>query len=334
MKKCAVPLVGLLVALTVPSLAQASQKPGTACPSTVATVPTWSTSVSRRTAERTPSGTPMTVDQNTARTTRQIDELLIWLLGRPEKLEPLYARLRELGMHDPTEAQLIVEKLTGQPAESRAWSYKERRKEMLLALLDNHADEFDSAVEELGKWVDHLRQAGIRGAIACLTYFAREEVDPILTHDLSPVVFTPEADTCENGMEMPCPIVASRLSIVAIFGAEIVFTTPEFSSAERRRFRLKAPPNSPSLSTMLVLVRPSRPSGARATGLDPSPVARITERSGRASSARSSWGSSPGSASSSTASTACPRERRIARASAGRKWWNDVNSVRKPSSCG
>ena len=37
---------------------------------------------------------------------------------------------------------------------------------MLLALLDNHADEFDSAVEELGKWVDHLRQAGIRGFIA------------------------------------------------------------------------------------------------------------------------------------------------------------------------
>jgi len=37
---------------------------------------------------------------------------------------------------------------------------------MLLALLDNHADEFDNAVEELGKWVDHLRQAGIRGFIA------------------------------------------------------------------------------------------------------------------------------------------------------------------------
>lgn len=99
-------------------------------------------------------------------TTRQVDELLIWLLGRPEKLEPLYERLRDLGMHDPTEAELIVEKLAGRPAASRAWSYKERRKEMLLALLDNHADEFDSAVEELGKWVDHLRQAGIRGFIA------------------------------------------------------------------------------------------------------------------------------------------------------------------------
>jgi hypothetical protein len=65
---------------------------------------------------------------------------------------------------------LIVEQLTGRPAASRAWSYKDRRKEMLLALLDNHADEFDSAVDELGKWVDHLRQAGIRGFIAEHTF--------------------------------------------------------------------------------------------------------------------------------------------------------------------
>ena len=99
-------------------------------------------------------------------TTRQVDELYLWLLGRPEKLEPLYDRLRDYGIHDPSENEVIVEKLTGQPAASRAWSYKERRKEMLLALLGNHADEFDNAVEELGKWVDHLRQAGIRGFIA------------------------------------------------------------------------------------------------------------------------------------------------------------------------
>ena len=99
-------------------------------------------------------------------TTRQVDELYLWLLGRPEKLEPLYDRLRDYGIHDPAQSELIVEKLTGRPAASRAWSYKERRKEMLLALLDNHADEFDTAVDELGKWVDHLRQAGIRGFIA------------------------------------------------------------------------------------------------------------------------------------------------------------------------
>jgi transcriptional regulator with XRE-family HTH domain len=103
-------------------------------------------------------------------TTRQVDELYLWLLGRPEKLEPLHERLRDYGIHEPAQSELIVEKLTGRPAASRAWSYKERRKEMLLALLDNHADEFDSAVDELGKWVDHLRQAGIRGFIAEHTF--------------------------------------------------------------------------------------------------------------------------------------------------------------------
>jgi transcriptional regulator with XRE-family HTH domain len=99
-------------------------------------------------------------------TTRQVDELYLWLLGRPDRLEPLYARLREYGIHDPTENEKIVEQLTGQPAASRQWSYRQRRKEMLLALLDEHADSFDSAVDELGAMVDHLRQVGLRGFIA------------------------------------------------------------------------------------------------------------------------------------------------------------------------
>jgi transcriptional regulator with XRE-family HTH domain len=99
-------------------------------------------------------------------TTRQVDELYLWLLGWPEKLEPLYARLRDYGIHDPSENELVVEQLTGQPAASRRWSYKERRKEMLLALLDQHADSFDTAVEELGRTVDHLRQVGLRGFLA------------------------------------------------------------------------------------------------------------------------------------------------------------------------
>ncbi len=46
------------------------------------------------------------------------------------------------------------------------WSYRERRKELLLALLDQHADELDNAVDELGRLVDHLRQVGIRGFVA------------------------------------------------------------------------------------------------------------------------------------------------------------------------
>ena len=45
-------------------------------------------------------------------------------------------------------------------------------------------------------------------------------------------------------------MVASLLSRVAILGAEMVFTTPVFSSAERRRFRLKAPPIEPKVKPM------------------------------------------------------------------------------------
>ncbi|HUP70899.1 MAG TPA: hypothetical protein VM142_13960 [Acidimicrobiales bacterium] len=69
-------------------------------------------------------------------------------------------------MSEPTEAEAAVEKITGSPSGARRWSYKKRRKELLLALLNDHADSQDNAVDELGRWVDHLRQVGIRGFIA------------------------------------------------------------------------------------------------------------------------------------------------------------------------
>ena len=99
-------------------------------------------------------------------TTRPVDELYAWLLGEPRQLEPLYERLRQIGITDPTTAERAVEKITGVPAAAKQWSYRERRKDLLLALLDEHADSLDGAVEELGRMVDHLRQVGIRGFIA------------------------------------------------------------------------------------------------------------------------------------------------------------------------
>jgi hypothetical protein len=99
-------------------------------------------------------------------TTRPVDELYMWLLGTPDQVEPVYARLREIGVTDPTVAEATVEKITGAPSSARSWSYRERRKELLLALLDQHSDDLDNAVDELGRWVDHLRQVGIRGFIA------------------------------------------------------------------------------------------------------------------------------------------------------------------------
>jgi transcriptional regulator with XRE-family HTH domain len=106
-------------------------------------------------------------DHRTMRsTTRPIDELYVWLLGQPHQLDPLYERLRQIGITKPTTAEKTVERITGVTADAKQWSYRERRKELLLALLDEHADSFDNAVEELGLVVDHLRQVGMRGFIA------------------------------------------------------------------------------------------------------------------------------------------------------------------------
>jgi len=103
-------------------------------------------------------------------TTRPIDELYAHLLGRPDQLEPVYERLRAIGISDPTSSDDTVEKLTGVPSNAKQWSYKERRKELLLALLDEHQDRFDTAVDELGRVVDHLRQVGLRGFLAEKTF--------------------------------------------------------------------------------------------------------------------------------------------------------------------
>ena len=84
----------------------------------------------------------------------------------PNNSNLCYPRLHEIGIGDPTLAEQTVEQITGTPSTARQWSYRERRKELLLALLDQHADELDSAVDELGTWIDHLRQVGIRGFIA------------------------------------------------------------------------------------------------------------------------------------------------------------------------
>ena len=110
---------------------------------------------------------PPTDDHRLMRnTTRPVDELYAYLLGRPDQLEPVYQRLREIGIADPTTADDTVEHLTGVPSTAKQWSYRERRRELLLALLDEHKDQFDTAVDELGRVVDHLRQVGLRGFLA------------------------------------------------------------------------------------------------------------------------------------------------------------------------
>ena len=99
-------------------------------------------------------------------TSSQVDELYGLVLGRPEHLPPLYDRLRQLGIADPAEADIAMEQIAGTPSPARKRSYRERRNEMLLALLDRDASRLDKAADELGAFFDHLRRIGIRGFVA------------------------------------------------------------------------------------------------------------------------------------------------------------------------
>jgi hypothetical protein len=87
-------------------------------------------------------------------------------LGQERQLGPLYDRLRQLGIDEPTEAARTVEALTGRKSPAHQASYRERRKQLLLALLDQYADQVDNAAEEIGAFLDHLRQVGVRGLVA------------------------------------------------------------------------------------------------------------------------------------------------------------------------
>jgi hypothetical protein len=99
-------------------------------------------------------------------TTNIVSELYGIVFGREDQLEPVYDRLRQLGIDEPSEVDRTIENLTGKPSRARQASYRQRRKEMLLALLDQYTDDVDRAADEIGTFFDHLRQVGIRGLVA------------------------------------------------------------------------------------------------------------------------------------------------------------------------
>jgi transcriptional regulator with XRE-family HTH domain len=100
------------------------------------------------------------------RTSDQVNELYTLVLGREDQVGLLYDRFRELGMPEPTAADEKVARVFGAPTATTLNDYRHRRKEMLLALLDDYADEVDASADEIGKFFDHLRQVGIRGFVA------------------------------------------------------------------------------------------------------------------------------------------------------------------------
>ena len=97
---------------------------------------------------------------------RSVLDLYALVVGRNDQVEPMVERLREFGVHDPTSADEILEKITGAPSHNRQRSFRERRQELLLAVLDAHADDLERAAVVLGKFFDHLRQVGFRGFVA------------------------------------------------------------------------------------------------------------------------------------------------------------------------
>lgn len=96
---------------------------------------------------------------------RRVNELYEIVFGREDQLQPVYDRLSLLGIRDPTERERTMEAITGRPAESQS-SYRERRKRLLTALLDDYSDDLDRLADEYGPFFDHLRAVGIRGFVA------------------------------------------------------------------------------------------------------------------------------------------------------------------------
>lgn len=69
-------------------------------------------------------------------------------------------------MAEPTDNDAALGRLFGTPIAITRNDYRSRRKEILLALLAEHADRLDDTAEEMGAFFDHLRQVGIRGLVA------------------------------------------------------------------------------------------------------------------------------------------------------------------------
>lgn len=96
----------------------------------------------------------------------RVNELYTFTLGREDQLDDLYARFRELGIRQPDAQDEAFAAVVGAPTRATLNDYRHRRKELLLALLDDYADKVDASADELGQFFDHLRQVGIRGLIA------------------------------------------------------------------------------------------------------------------------------------------------------------------------
>jgi transcriptional regulator with XRE-family HTH domain len=96
----------------------------------------------------------------------RVNELYKVVLGREDQVNELYTRFRELGMAEPDAHDEARATVMGTPTRAVLDDYGHRRKELLLAMLAEHADSLDEAADEIGAFFDRLRQIGIRGLLA------------------------------------------------------------------------------------------------------------------------------------------------------------------------
>lgn len=99
------------------------------------------------------------------RTPDRVRDLYILVMGREDQVDLLYGRFRELGMPELSAADEKLGRIFGAPTARTLHDYRHRRKEMLLAMLDEYADKVDATADEMGQFFDHLRQVGVRGLI-------------------------------------------------------------------------------------------------------------------------------------------------------------------------
>ena len=98
--------------------------------------------------------------ENLNRTASQL-HLLVFGDGEDEKI--LDDRMLEVGKHLlPVDKEWLAD-FTGNMG---PWTYRWRRKKLVMALLEGFADDFDEAIGRIGAYIDQLREAGIRGFIA------------------------------------------------------------------------------------------------------------------------------------------------------------------------
>lgn len=89
--------------------------------------------------------------------------LHLLVFGDAEGEKILDDRMLELGKHLlPVDKEWLAD-FTG---DMGPWTYRSRRKKLVMALLEGFADDFDEDIGRIGEYIDQLRDAGIRGFIA------------------------------------------------------------------------------------------------------------------------------------------------------------------------